>query len=379
MGEANPTEPQPLSFEDFRNGLGFELPPVLTFDEFKAQSGIKFPVFVEQDDVDHRGLEVFAYNSSSRREEILKNGEVHGDDGLTVRELDAMGLGPKHELNLDLATTINFSDVYKYKSRMAVVGYVTKRSTTGGDGTVTSETVARTFYMSGSQGIWRYLPSHSDRSWYNKGHNEDSLPVPFEAQAMLGQIAEQPHVAVADSARPFFGTARSTVVEPGITYQREVSRNPIKLEGNFYYPPHGQLIPPKELDFQPGSVQAPDFETEPLFNWNASTNSISDVQFEVYPSRDKRLNYVFCRTKQNEAWLAYVEDGSEVTSLGIRGNWIRTGDLATPITEYGSQDGGYGVQPQGRYVNMWPNYLSKVPVLQRYLGVTKARAATTNR
>jgi hypothetical protein len=46
--EANSgAETQPLSFEDFRNGLGFELPPVLTFDQFKAESGIVFPQFVE--------------------------------------------------------------------------------------------------------------------------------------------------------------------------------------------------------------------------------------------------------------------------------------------------------------------------------------------
>jgi len=381
MLEASETAaPKPLSFEDFRGGLDYQLPPVITFEEFRATSGIEFPI-LEEAGPDPRTPEIFEFNNTTSRGEILKNGEVHGDIGLSVRELDAMGLGPKHELHLDQDTTFNFSDVYKYGSRMAVVGYVTKRNVDNGRSrTPTTETTARTFYMSGSQGAWRYLPSHSERAWYNKGHNEDSLPLPFEAQAMLGTLAEQPHAVVADPARPFFGTSRSTERDPGITYQYEVNRYPVELEGNFYGDSYKrQLTPPEAVDFRKDSMQAPDFEEEPLFSWKASTNAMADVQYEVYPSRDKNLNYLFCRTSKGEAWLAYVEDKSEVTSLGIRRNWVKTGDLSVPITEYPSQDGGYGVYEGGTYVNMWPNYLSKVPVLKRYMGITSARIAIANR
>jgi hypothetical protein len=54
--------------------------------------------------------------------------------------------------------------------------------------------------------------------------------------------------------------------------------------------------------------------------------------------------------------------------LGVRQNWIDAGDIDTPVDEYRSQDGGYGVEVgRGQYVDMFPKYLSKIPLISDYI------------
>ncbi len=46
---------------------------------------------------------------------------------------------------------------------------------------------------------------------------------------------------------------------------------------------------------------------------------------------------------------------------------LNQGDYNTPLLEYANQSGGYGEGRHGNYVNMWNNYLSKMPIIQKYL------------
>jgi hypothetical protein len=54
--------------------------------------------------------------------------------------------------------------------------------------------------------------------------------------------------------------------------------------------------------------------------------------------------------------------------MGVRKKWVKGENLTTPAYEYFTQDGGYGntSKTNGRYVDMFKNYLSKVPVIQEY-------------
>lgn len=78
---------------------------------------------------------------------------------------------------------------------------------------------------------------------------------------------------------------------------------------------------------------------------------------------------MFCRDNYGRAWVGGIEDDSEVQSTGLRKSWIEGGDLATPAFEYPEQAGGYentdlAVHP---YVDMFENYLKKIPVIRQYL------------
>lgn len=305
--------------------------------------------------------------------------EIHGDIGLTTTELLNDGLGPVRSVSIDTDTDIALSAVYEYRGRKAVVAYVVKRSshTEPADTSVT----ARTFYLSNSQGVWRYLPSHSDRSWYNKGHGEDSLAVPAMVQATLADLSHDRHAQPRDSARVFFGTARSTNHKPGITYLLEVERraryiNSAALGTGREYTHLGSMTPPERLAFDEEDGDAPDYESQPVHSWVGDTAFNPGVTFEVITSKNQELKYVFAVTVEGHAWLAYVEDNSDVQSVGVRETWVKPGNFSMPLVEYASQDGGYGVTKHwlpGNYVDMWDKYLSKAPFIQQYLASRENR------
>lgn len=319
------------------------------------------------------------HSVSGRNLELVRDAvdsiEIHGDMDLSVQELLRTGLGPERSVILDESTEIALSKVYMYRGRKAVVGYVTKYNAEGA-----AQTTARTFYQSGSQGIWRYLPSHNNMAWYNKGHGEDSLAVPAEIQAEIADLDNEPTLYPSNAERIFFGTARSTNYEPGITYTVEVERDAYPLHAaesgsgrEFRY---GDITEPENLLFDESDGDAPDYQAEPVLSWVGKTTFESQVRFEVVPSKNGAFKYVFANTPDNRAWLAYVEDNSEVQSVGVREKWIQPGNFSMPIVEYASQSGNYGVYKPGlgaRYVDMWDNYLSKAPFLQDYLSSRRNR------
>ena len=70
-----------------------------------------------------------------------------------------------------------------------------------------------------------------------------------------------------------------------------------------------------------------------------------------------------------KAWVGGIEANATITSTGLKSEWVSSGDVCTPLLEYQTMTGGYGV-PDGRgdgYESMWENYLSLVPIIKRYL------------
>src|SRR3989344_3905887 len=82
---------------------------------------------------------------------------------------------------------------------------------------------------------------------------------------------------------------------------------------------------------------------------------------------------MFFKDAAGRAWIGGIEDDSETQSTGLKKSWVEGGDLATPAYEYKTgrtdQTGGYGNDKMrnGSYVDMYDNYLKKIPVIQEYL------------
>ncbi|HVZ67706.1 MAG TPA: hypothetical protein VG917_05615, partial [Patescibacteria group bacterium] len=307
---------------------------------------------------------------NEKSKELLDKVEIHGDefDGktLTRETLEQEGLGPKHEITVEGGPTFYMSDPYVASGgRTAFVGYVEK------DGKL----LARTYYRSGSQGVFRYLPGYTtddmgNIDWFSKGFGEESITLPIYIQEGLANISTstQPKT-VTDPNLIFAGTARDIKkqTESGNTYVTEVESTPLKLEGNFFPQDPRTKIKPEDLTFA-NEGDGPNF-AESLRTWNQSNNIYGNYTSQVFISRNKLYKYIFNQDQAGNVWIGAIENNSPIQSTGLRQSWVTGGDLLTPAYEYESQSFGFGNNQdrKGQYVDMFTNYLSKIPVIREYI------------
>ncbi|MDO8571334.1 MAG: hypothetical protein Q7R79_01515 [bacterium] len=311
--------------------------------------------------------------SEEEAKKMLENLEIHGGDFngkyLTKEILEKSGLSPKYRVRVGDMDVCLSSQAYDLGGgRPAVVGYIEK------DGKM----VPRSFYRSNSQGVWRYLPNYElkdgDIKWYGKGYGEESATLPIPLQEFLSSITQfdEQIARVADPKLIFAGTARR--VDEGATYFSEVESKEKVLDGSFYPQERGKKVPPEQVSFK-NPQQEPDF-TKKSGAWEQPTATYGKVTMEVYPSKDGTLSFLFCRDESGRAWISSIEDTeSDISSVALRKTWISGGDLTTPAVEYYiperniDQTGGYGNpnRRSGSYVDMYENYVSKIPVIQEYL------------
>jgi|GEM_PF-1047210 hypothetical protein len=309
-------------------------------------------------------------------EKILEKVEIHGDDFmgkfLTPEVLKEEGLLPKHKIRIGDSVVWFSSSGYELgEGRVAVVAYVEKQ------GKVT----ARSYYRSNSQGVWRYLPDYTtdesgEMNWYGKGHSEESITLPVVMQKALSEITREDMPVLKLKRNPdfiFAGTAQKFGKSSG-EYYREIETSPRRLEGGFYA--ERGKTPPEQIRLS--SEQSPDF-SKLLTSWEQKTSVYGQVVVEVFPSKDGALKFMFCKDAAGRVWIGGVEDNSEIQSTGLKKSWIEGGDLATPAFEYKTgrtdQTGGYGNDKirNGPYVDMYENYLKKIPVVQEYLKSSSVR------
>ncbi len=309
---------------------------------------------------------------------IMELVEIHGEPyqplnrRLTSDYLREQGLSPAYQVkNRD--AIMWFSQPYKIGERTAIVAYVNDT-----DGKI----VARSYYQSQSQGgDWRYLPSYTIENggfgWYSKGHQgrksgnaETSLAVPFGVQKHLDIISgdgmsyvepQFPYLVLAGTARE---KPQRVGKEVGKTYQREVSEEPEKLNGNFYAG-YGKVTPEQARFYD--RAQKADFSKPPLASWSKKTDLYGETIVEVFPSHDKKLLHMWYRDKEGRAWKQVEDVTAPIVSTGLRREWVGGGDYVTPGFEYADHDGGYGnkANRRGYYVDM-RNYLDRMPDTQEY-------------
>ena len=313
-------------------------------------------------------------------ENILKRAVIDGDpytvDGydytLTPEALEQAGLDPRHEVLID-NKEIHLSDVFKARGYNAAIAYVE-----GDDGKVHT----RSYYQSKSSGSWRYLPDYvaeddsGHPSWFGKAYSEDSLTLPFELQQSLNHISAQGTTDTSniDPEFLFFGTAKKYSSKDDYIRLR---RNGL-LRGDFYQ----EVAPAPQYDFGRLSpdkhppeyinidgTNAPDFRTA-LGSTKINSSLYSNATAELYPSLNRNLYFSFCTVDHPaKAWISSIETTSPITSTGCRSNWVSAGDISTPLYEYKTQADGYGDyrDSKGFYQSMWANYLSKAPLIRRFL------------
>jgi len=313
--------------------------------------------------------------SESEADRILNKAEFHSD--FFIGELNA-GLLKKNNLTPEKKVVMDgvavwLSNPYEadYEGRIAVVGFVQKDS----------RIIARTFYRSNSQGIWRYLPSYTSDDkgnidWYHKGFGEESIMLPIRMQKALAELSkdESSILHVRNPKLIFTGTARRMKKGVNISMPVYVESTPKGLNGNFYEKKDKSKNAgkPESLIFTDAS-DAPDFSKPPSDHWMQKTEIYGEVNIEVFTSRNGKYYYMFCSDKLGRAWIGGIEDvNSPLTPVGLKAQWVNGGNLTTPAFEYKTsgtdQTGGYGNDKlrNGPYIDMHENYLKHIPIIKEY-------------
>lgn len=296
-------------------------------------------------------------------EEILKKVEVHGSEFngqfLTPEILKKEGLLPKHKIHIGEKEDLIVSSAYQLsEGRMGVVAFVQKNG----------KIVTRSYYLSNSQATWRYLPSYIMNEgkiiWYDKGYREESINLPMIIQKGLSEITQEDQSILKVKNPDLILAGATHQIWEKSSYYEEVMPKPKKIEGNIHSEDKSK-IPPKQIKLE--SKQSPDF-SKLLTSWEQKSNLYGKVTAEVFPSKDGELKFMFFRDTKGRAWIGGIEDNSEIGPTGLKKSWVFGGDLVTPAYEYDDITEGYGNEKmrKGHYVDMYENYLSKIPNIKRY-------------
>lgn len=302
--------------------------------------------------------------------------EIHNSvlDGrtLTVEDLRNAGLEPVYELKIG-ETEIQLSKPFKLDStRLGVTAYVKSGN----------KYVARSYYRSNSAGVWRNLPGYLTDGkgkliYYDKAIDQRALTLPSEIQQSLAQLSEQPGniLELPDAPFLFAGTSRDLKTlgsDEERTVYFEVNKGPVQIAG---------LENASEKKIDPEKIEITDPKKKPNFgklvsSWKQASSVYTKagetegiIEIELYESEDGSLRYMFCNDELGRAWLSGIETTGPVGSTGLRKEWIEGGDINTPAFEYAQESGGFG-NPNLRkdgYVDMFKNYVSKIPLIQEYL------------
>lgn len=297
---------------------------------------------------------------------ILMQTEIHGDafNGKTLTRdiLLRNGLFPQFRVKIGESTIWLSSAPYQLSSeRLAVIAYVQSEN----------QIVARSFYLSNSSGLWRYLPAYTSREgyidWFSKGYGEEAMNAPAELQQALSAISQSTSeiLDVDDPDLILVGTARNYYYNNG-THQHEINVKPNELKGGFNSPDPLNKVEPEKMIFE-NPLNAPDFERK-VAAWQQNSPLYGIITFEAFPSKDDKFKFIFCSDENGRAWVANIECSGEIQSVGVRKNWVSANSLTTPAFEYASQAGIYGNYDmhKGNYVDMYKNYISRIPVIQEY-------------
>lgn len=171
-----------------------------------------------------------------------------------------------------------------------------------------------------------------------------------------------------------------------IAYFREVRYQPWTLDGNFYSRIREEKIAPKNLiffedednyDYKGRLIyrEKPNFSVT-IDSWIQHSSLYGDVTTKVYSSNNGNIIYLFNKDQDNRVWIGSVQNADgKITSMGIYDKWLFGDNLITSVFEYAGYDGGYGdhVNTRGKYVDMFPKYLSKIPIIKEYLRFLKLK------
>lgn len=288
--------------------------------------------------------------------------------------LSEAGLGPAYEVEVD-GTKVYLSPVFQLPGgRVVAIGYVpTARGVK-----------ARSYHRNNSEGLWYYLPDYvrgpenaNKIGWYGEGYGAESLILPIKLQEALAEAEEYDGIRNITNENPFFLFA-GTAYGYGSRQEYNDKLATGRLKGAYY---REVSTRPSDHDFETIGVhktapqmlsisidKAPDFKQK-IASFKTMSVLAGKVRAEGFESHGGRYEWLFCEDAKGRAWVGNVEATAPITSTGLRREWVLAGDFTTPLYEYSRQSDGYGDprDTRGPYQCMWKNYLSKVPMIKKFL------------
>lgn len=258
---------------------------------------------------------------------------------------------------------------FRHGDSRRIVGYVEA----GG------KVVARSFYQSKSQGVWRILPSYrgdnvkGELEWLHKLYGEDYLTLPSEAQkALATKVKEGGKGSEAEVDVAFFGTCK--FIDPTKSYVIDRFNSPYHLDGN-ERGEDNEKIPPDGLDIKK-EEEKPDFSRE-IDSWEENTHLYGKIKVSVFHSKNSKIRYTFCEEASGKVWIGGIElVNASLLDNGMRETWVERGDLTTPSYEYYDQAGEYKNnkdQKDFTYTDVYKNYLSHIPIIKEYKNMSEKK------
>ena len=284
-------------------------------------------------------------------------------------------LTPKWKLELE-DSLFAFSQVFKMTTRDVVLAYVF----------VDGVWKLRSFYRNALDGVWRYLPDYAMKQtpggkpeiWCGQAYAEEMLILPAALQMRLSEIAEKGFSrAIVDAPELIFA---GTALRYGSLKEYLETRKLARLAGPMYAEVAARptvvfgglskvKVRPSEVGIsEKEKGSQPDF-SHVVHEWVTPTGLNGKARATTFYSKDGKLEYVFYEDNRHRAWLGQVELKSDLTSVGLRAEWVYPGDLATPVYERVVKSDGYGddTDQKGGYISMWSKYVSKLGIVKDYL------------
>lgn len=278
---------------------------------------------------------------------------------LTADFLRSRGLEPHATLSVGDAR-VHVSRPYRQgSSRLAFVGYVE-----GADGRVH----VRTFYQSGSQGVWRSASHCGANGWIGKGLGEESTNLPIAAQKSLSALAASSAPTAlesADAETAFYGNLQVGGHVPPQPFSDQVCAAPFgRFREEIGTEGHGK---PETFTYDdPG--HAPDFSRrEDGFVLHHPGRG--DLQATVFRSNDGEHRWMFCQDAKGRAWVGAIERAdSPVNTYGVRSDSRSLGSLSMPAVEYRQQipHEYCGTHVEGHYFDA-SAYTHRLPPVRDFL------------
>lgn len=322
--------------------------------------------------------------SEERRDQILNHAIIEGDAWrqagqdyrLNVPSLINSGLVPYFSAAID-GKTIYFSHLFTLTSgQSAVLAYVASPN----------GLKVRSYYRDKTLGLWHYLPDYiRDLSGegievFGVGFHEKSTILPILLQNSLNQIDATNTSLSLTNTNPdflFAGTAPAynTRQEFRDAYSKGLLRGDFyrEVSSTAYNADSGALIAPNRHKIAPQLISvsadtAPNFQST-LAKYQIPTALAGACRAVAFPALDKQTSWLFYSDSEHRCWIPNIETNSPLTSTGCRREWLLPTDIATPLYETSILADGYGdnrdTRP-GNLLSMWPNYLSKIPLLEQF-------------
>ena len=316
--------------------------------------------------------------------EVLAHSQIDGDRprmngqeyDITPEYLGRAGFGPEYMTKFEDAE-IGLSRAFKDSTGRSVsLGYVR-------DG---DKFKVRTYYKSASQGLWRLLPDYTEKTpdggigWYGKGMSEEQMVLPLEMQRALSAVedaglrqdvpSEYADLVMTSTAYRYkdkfeYLTAMHSGKLRGDAYRETNSHPTYDLDDRLSTTKTDpeKLAMPNGFDLDMDSLQnSSDFEFSASYYGRVHANYVD--------SMNKKVRYAMLMNDEGKVWFGGAEaKGSHINSCGLRRDWVQLGDFSTPLLEYKQQSDGYGdlsLKVPG-HMDMWRNYLGKIPVIKRFL------------